>query len=481
MNSVSSIPEFAVVGKVNAGKSSVLATLLEVDDDFLLRISPTPGETTSCQSFPVQFDGQELLRFTDTPGFSRSVDALNEIKELAGSERPTPETLRHFVAKYEETDEFTDERTLLTPLLSGAGLLYVIDPSKPVRDSFIAEMEILRWTGQPRMALLNAKSEETAFLDEWKSTLGSYFNLVRTFNAHHAKFEERTRLIQSLLEIDESHRTAIEKVLNYLNHDWEERRERSAESIISFLEKSLTHRSTMAIEERDLSLEARRERKLEELSEKYFAKIKAYEEKTHKELLKLYKHHLVQLEIEKSQFQEMDLFAEETWEKWGLSRSQLTLAGGAAGAAAGVAVDIGTGGFTHGLGTLFGAIGGAATAFFKGGDLPSLGFDIGGGLKFTSNDGKSLQVGPPKNDNYAWVLLDSALNYYAQILSRTHAVRKKEAQIIELKSYTREFSSAERNLFSKWFLSCLKESPNRSLETEVFTTLVNVLERCEDA
>lgn len=41
------IPCFAVVGRVNMGKSAVLATLLEIDDDETIRVSPTPGETTT--------------------------------------------------------------------------------------------------------------------------------------------------------------------------------------------------------------------------------------------------------------------------------------------------------------------------------------------------------------------------------------------------------------------------------------------------
>ena len=61
------IPTFAVVGRVNMGKSAVLATLLEIDDDQVIRISPTPGETTRCQVLPVVFDGHEHLRFIDTP------------------------------------------------------------------------------------------------------------------------------------------------------------------------------------------------------------------------------------------------------------------------------------------------------------------------------------------------------------------------------------------------------------------------------
>ena len=49
-------PTFAVVGKVNMGKSAVLATLLEEDDDAIIRISSEPGETTRCQRLSLILD-----------------------------------------------------------------------------------------------------------------------------------------------------------------------------------------------------------------------------------------------------------------------------------------------------------------------------------------------------------------------------------------------------------------------------------------
>ena len=70
------VPAFAVVGRVNMGKSAVIATLLEIDDNELVRVSPTPGETTRCQPHRVIFGGKECVRFIDTPGFSRPVEAL---------------------------------------------------------------------------------------------------------------------------------------------------------------------------------------------------------------------------------------------------------------------------------------------------------------------------------------------------------------------------------------------------------------------
>lgn len=465
------IPKFAVVGKVNAGKSSVLATLLEVDDNQVLRISDTPGETTECQVFPVSFEGEEWIHFIDTPGFSRAIEAMTEIKKLAGEQSPTLDTLKQFCNQYCESKEFVDERQLLTPLIDGAGLLYVIDPSKPVRDTFIAEMEILRWTGRPRMALLNAKSDSTEFLQDWKDVLGSYFNLVRTFNAHEARFPERKKLLQSLLDIDESNQKTIQTVLSFLDTEWAQRREESVEQMITFLQDSLTYRASIAIEERDMLIESRKNRILEKLSEDYFDKIRKLESKLHKNLLHIYRHHLISTDSTTLNLAEMDLFSEETWEKWGLSRSQLTLAGGAAGATAGVAVDIGTGGLTHGFGTLLGAITGAATAFFKGGDLPSFGMELGGGLKMKSTDGKTLQIGPAKNENFPWILLDSYLHYYLQILSLSHAVRSTELISYSDESITRKLSSEQRSTLSKWFSSCLKGSPNPSIEPEVFSCL----------
>ncbi|NIP92986.1 MAG: GTPase/DUF3482 domain-containing protein, partial [Akkermansiaceae bacterium] len=233
------IPCFAVVGRINMGKSAVLATLLEVDDDRIIRVSPTPGETTHCQALPVEFDGRELVRFIDTPGFSRPLEAMRVIRDLQGEGTPDLATVRRFVEGQGEDGEFEDEARLLQPILEGAGILYVIDPNRPLRDAFVAEMEILRWTGRPRMALLNEKAESAEYLGEWKNRLGSYFNLVRTFNAHHARFEERKHLMRSLLEIDESHRPMLEEAVGLIEDEWELRREEAADTILDLLRSGL--------------------------------------------------------------------------------------------------------------------------------------------------------------------------------------------------------------------------------------------------
>ncbi len=59
------IPEFAVLGHPNEGKSAVVSTLTEDDQ---VRVSPVPGETTVCRTYTVKIDGKEIIRFVDTPG-----------------------------------------------------------------------------------------------------------------------------------------------------------------------------------------------------------------------------------------------------------------------------------------------------------------------------------------------------------------------------------------------------------------------------
>ncbi|MGB3119010.1 MAG: GTPase, partial [Verrucomicrobiales bacterium] len=72
---------FAVVGRVNKGKSSVLATLVEEADNHRLRIGPTPGETTRCQTIPLTLNGETLVEFIDTPGFNQARQALAWLRE----------------------------------------------------------------------------------------------------------------------------------------------------------------------------------------------------------------------------------------------------------------------------------------------------------------------------------------------------------------------------------------------------------------
>jgi len=477
---VTDVPTFAVVGKINMGKSSVLSTLLEIDDDSVVRVSSTPGETTRCQALPLEFEGREMIRFVDTPGFSRALEAMRAIQDLHGEGTPDLASVERFVKEQLDQGEFEDEARLLEPVIEGAGVMYVIDPSKPLRDAFVAEMEILRWTGRPRMALLNEKEENDERIEEWRSRLGSYFNLVRSFNAHQARFSERRRLLRSLLEIDEKYRARIEETITLIDEEWEQRREESAEVVMDFLSHALAHRESEQLDEKEEELEHRKERKKESLSRKYYRNIARMEEKTYHQFLSIYRHKLLRVEVDEEQFTGVDLSAEETWRKWGLSRSQLTIAGGVAGGVAGVAVDLGSGGLTHGFGTLFGAISGAGAAFLKGDSLPELKVNATG-VSLGGDSGKALVVGPPANENFSWILLDRLLHHYREIVTRSHGRRDQE--LIEQEDddagYVRSFSRERRAKLQRWFSEQAKAEEKR-FDASVFRELIEIFREVED-
>jgi hypothetical protein len=471
------IPVFAVVGRVNMGKSAVLATLLEIDDNELIRVSPTPGETTRCQPHALILDGGERLRFIDTPGFSRPVEAMRAILAMHGPGTPGLETLAEFVR--DTGPDFADEKRLLEPLVRGAGILYVVDPAKPLRDDFLAEMEILRWTGRPRLALLNRRGGASGSDEEkWREKLGGAFNLIRTFDAHRARYDERLRLLRALLDIEERQRPQLEETIRLVENEWLVRREKAAETILTFLESALCHRVHATLEERDLHLPPRKQRKAELLTRRYLDELAALECGCFEELLRIYRHHLLKADAAADGFRGIDLEARETWSKWGLGRGQLACAAGIAGGAAGFAVDAATGFLSHGAAAVAGSLGAGAAAWFKGGSLPDIRLDLLGGMKLGGGEGRTLTMGPLKSPNFPWILLDGALLRYRQMLDRAHGRRDAETLRGADSGFTRRFPQNRRTLLAKWFDSCIKGTPNRTLEPDVFNALVESLAEC---
>ena len=169
-------PSFALIGAVNHGKSSIAATLVEDDQ---IGVSGDPGQTVESQRFDCR--GGELTVW-DTPGFQNPREMLAEIQSAAGASHNPLDVFREFASRHAAAGAFHAERELLRPLFYGACVLYVIDTSRPLMKSHEAEMELLRLTGLPRLAILNptapAEYERT-----WRAKLGQQFGAVHEFNA----------------------------------------------------------------------------------------------------------------------------------------------------------------------------------------------------------------------------------------------------------------------------------------------------------
>ncbi len=332
-----SAPEFVVVGRVNKGKSSIVATLAEEES---IPISDEPGTTRETRAYRVEVDGQVLFTLTDTPGFQDAPAALEQIRKQRRDASVSADAVKSFVDTYKRSQEFQEETKLLAPILDGGRVLYVVDGTVPYSPDYEAEMEILRWTGRPRMALVNRIGAGN-HVEEWKKALGQFFGIVREFDANKAGFADRIRLLESFRELDDEARTSLDRAIAVLKTEQQRRRREASRIISGLLIGALTQR-----EEIKLQGHERAEDRLDEARTKLRGGLAELERKAHVQIFALYRFKRLQSsELQVAALTE-DLFAEKTWKVLGLTHAQLLAGGAVVGAGLGVAIDLAAAGHT---------------------------------------------------------------------------------------------------------------------------------------
>ena len=445
-------PTFAVVGAVNHGKSSVVAALAEDDQ---VRVSAMPGETVANRGFSLR----DLLTFVDTPGFQNARKALAELVADVGGADPL-DPFRRFVERHRDTPGFEAECRLLQPLLAGAGILYVVDGSRPLLDINLCEMEILRRTGVPRLAIVN-RIGKADHEDAWRGQLSQHFNLVREFDAHRASFADRRDLVESLAIIECGWKDRLDRAVQAMDADRRQRIVEAAALIAEMLVAGVGHTETARLD--TTGDETARVGQAEVLRRRYTDGIAELERVAHRKIIALYAHRRVRPEALPDHLFADDLFGEETWRLFGLGIRQLVGLSAVAGSVAGAGVDAATLGHSLGVGAALGAASGAAGAYVLGRRRPEIAIAWPGGTvtKWASALGASgawrfggadVVVGPYRAENFPWILLDRALCVFAVVLTRSHARRDDTTPPIEtllmllkgLKLSVSEWPDAER-------------------------------------
>jgi len=401
-------PVFAVVGHPNKGKSSIVATLA-LDDS--VRIGPEPGTTVRCRRYPMTVDGQELYVLVDTPGFQRARRALHWMRQHETTADRHAEVVRRFVEEHRHAEQFPDECELLTPILDGAGILYVVDGSVPYGEEYEPEMEILRWTGQPSMALINPIGSAD-HLEAWHRALGQFFKVVRVFNAVMAEFDKHTELLRAFGQLREEWRDPLQRAVASLEADRARTRRLAARVVAGTLARMLAHRV-----ERKLTPRAELDRVKTELEAGYREDLRRMEQRCRDEIEGLYKHRQIERQESTLSLLEEDLFAEKTWLIFGLGTRQLMATGAMSGAAAGLVIDA----HIAGASLLAGAVVGAGVGGFMGWwtanrlvRVKVLDIPLGG---------KLVTTGPTRNLNFPHVVFNRARYHHLRVAQRNHAVR----------------------------------------------------------
>jgi len=413
-------PTFAVLGAVNHGKSSVAATLAENDR---VRISRMPGETVECQRFALG----ELFVFFDTPGFQNAREALAELQPAASAADPLA-LFAAFIERHRGDPAFDAECRLFEPVVQGAGVLYVVDGSRPVLDIHVAEMELLRLTGAPRMAVINPTGPEDHIAD-WRRRLGQHFNAVREFDALHASFADRIELLETLAGIEQHWKPRLMQAVQLLREDRARRLDDAAERIVALVMELLQHRESAEAPPEPQAAQAAGDA----LRQRYVEAVTAIEARAHAALIELFGHRLVKAGALPPQVLGDGLFSEASWSLLGLSARQLLAAGAMAGAVVGAGADALTVGHTLLAGSAIGAAAGAAGALALGKRRPDISVGVPrswwpGPLRALAPGrvqlgGAALVAGPVTAINFPWIVLDRALGTAAYVMRRAHARR----------------------------------------------------------
>ncbi len=470
----STVPVLAIMGHPNAGKSSVVATLTENDR---IEIDKRAGTTTRSDEYPVVIDGGTIMVFIDTPGFQNPSDILEwfqahaDERDLAGA----------FLAAYGDDPLFSHDCALLRPVAEGAGIILVVDGSKRIKEKDRTEMELLRLTGRPRMAILNNLSNVTKHMLAWQDALNKSFNAVREFNAHRATYAERIALLSALKTIDQRWEPTLKETIRTFERDWERRIDESASTIVDLMQDALTYKVTRVVKVTDLNSDAERTAIREKLVGSFQDGLRKLEEDARQQIRSNFHHNV--WDLPPGSLLSKDLFSDEVGRALGLTTRKLAMGGAAAGAATGGVIDLGVGGISLGAAALIGAAAGGMLGVLGGAALAKIDIQRTLGVeRFT--------MGPVSNPRFPFVLLDRVILYCAQAMNWSHGRKAADEEAADRvpdklpkkkRGYAEDLSSEDHKALAKFFAAARtgKQTQHESRAREIVKDMLRDLSRSD--
>ncbi|NEX20856.1 GTPase/DUF3482 domain-containing protein [Thiorhodococcus mannitoliphagus] len=458
------IPRLAIMGHPNAGKSSVVATLTEND---CIAIDKRAGTTTASDVYPVVIDGRTVIEFIDTPGF-QNPNAILEWFQANENER---DLAKSFVKAHRADPLYAHDVALLEPVADGAGIILVVDGSKRIKEKDRVEIELLRLTARPRMAILNNLSNQNRHMSLWQDALSKAFNSIRDFNAHRATYAERIRLLNALKAIDQRWEPQVEEAVDAFERDWERRTDQAVGTIITLLKDALSFKASKTVKSGKVIFQSGRDRVREEITAEFEDGLRRLERDAQEQIRAHFRHNV--WNVKSDSLLGQDLLSEEVGQALGLSRRQLAVVGMAAGAASGVTLDLATAGHSLGTGALLGAATGGFLGVMGGKALAKLNIE-------RAPNTHVFTIGPVSNPRFPFVLLDRIVLYCARAMNWAHGRqaadedapdRVPEKDVVK-HGFTEELSAQEQRTLAKFF-----NAARRGKESDLEEDCVEIIKR----
>ena len=343
----------AVVGHTNAGKTSLLRTLLR--DDQFGDVDDVSGTTRCVEKSAIFAGDEEVLSLFDTPGFEDSSALLQVLEELSKSieTRTSADLLRVFITQEESYPDFVQETKVLRQSLNSDVLLYMIDVREPLLGKYRDEVEILSLAGKPILPVFNFISGNSEALARWREQMAQ-FNLhaALEFDTVAFDFEAEKRLYQKLQSLLEQRYDDLQKLNDYRQEVWRSLNHAAAQRIFLLLTEVACYRREVAGKSGipQVNIDA-----LQDF-------VRHAEQLALQDLLTMFAFTQLDVELQKlpvldGQW-ELDIFSPRMLKDFGLNAGATAIKGAAAGAG----IDLMVGGMSLGAATILGAALGAGWA-----------------------------------------------------------------------------------------------------------------------
>ncbi len=358
----------AVVGHTNAGKTSLIRTLLR--DDKFGHIEDTAGTTRYVEKSAIFAGDDAVLNLFDTPGFEDSSALLLALEGLLKTiDAKLPSDLLHsFISQAEKFPDFEQETKVLRQSLNSDVLLYIIDVREPLLGKYSDEVEILSKAGKPILPVFNFIAGNSEHLTRWREQMAR-FNLhaALEFDTVAFDFEAEKRLYQKLQSLLERRYDTLQILIDYRQEIWKNLVHAGAQRIFQLLTEVACYRCEVAGEDGIADADI--------TSMQNF--VRKAEQSTLRDLLTIFA--FTQMDVDLQQLAvrdgrwELDIFSSQVLKGFGLSVGATALKGAATGAG----IDLMVGGMSLGAATILGAALGAGwstlrryrhelTAFWQG-------------------------------------------------------------------------------------------------------------------
>lgn len=276
------------------------------------------------------------------------------------------------------------------------------------------------------MAILNPKTTRGQFLGDWKDACRRNFNAIRIFDACKADFSNRIDLLDALKSIEQDWSPQLSRAIELLQEERTRKIWRCVDIVTELLDRSLSLSLSKLT-----SSEAEAKFARKDLETKYRDRLQSIERQSWSQLLNEFNHDKLSISASENELLLEDLFSEQTWQALGLTRKQLTLAAAGLGA-----------------------------ALIKGKSLARI------KIKRVPLGGYRISLGPNRNEQFPFVLLDRFLLLHQSKSNRSHARQDREATIDEERVETglcALWSSERRALCARAF-KAIREERRESLE-----------------